>query len=70
MLGHGCSRIPVITKVVKIMNPVKLLIIGAGGRGGGYATYAAEHPDLAKVVGVAEPRDFYRNRLVETYGIP
>ncbi len=52
------------------MNPVKLLIIGAGGRGGGYATYAAEHPDLAKVVGVAEPRDFYRNRLIETHNIP
>ncbi len=52
------------------MNPVKLLIIGAGGRGGGYATYAAEHPDLAKVVGVAEPRDFYRNRLVEIHSIP
>ncbi len=52
------------------MKPVTLLIIGAGGRGSGYATFAAEHPDLAKVVGVAEPRDFYRNRLVEAHNIP
>ena len=52
------------------MKPVTLLVIGAGGRGSGYATFAAEHPDLARVVGVAEPRDFYRNRLVETHNIP
>ena len=52
------------------MNPVKLLIIGGGGRGSGYATFATEHPDLAKVVGVAEPREFYRNRLVEDHDIP
>ncbi len=52
------------------MNPVTLLIIGGGGRGSGYSTYATEHPDLAKVVGVAEPREIYRNRLVETHNIP
>lgn len=52
------------------MNPVTLLIIGAGGRGSEYAAYATEHPDLAKVVGVAEPREFYRNRLVEAHDIP
>lgn len=52
------------------MDPVTILIIGAGGRGNGYSTYAIEHPDLAKVVGVAEPRDFYRNRFVETHDIP
>ncbi len=52
------------------MNPVTILVIGAGGRGGNYATYATEHPDQAKVVGVAEPREFYRNRLVEAHNIP
>ena len=52
------------------MFPVKLLIIGAGGRGSGYAGYAKEFPDKATVVGVAEPRDFYRQRLVAAHQIP
>ena len=52
------------------MKPVSLLVVGAGGRGTGYAGYAAEYGDLARVVGVAEPRDFYRSRLVETHDIP
>ena len=52
------------------MFPVKLLIIGAGGRGSGYARYAQEFPDRATVVGVAEPRDHYRQRLAELHRIP
>ncbi|MCX7017051.1 MAG: Gfo/Idh/MocA family oxidoreductase [Candidatus Sumerlaeota bacterium] len=52
------------------MDPVKVLIIGAGSRGAGYATYAAEHPERAQVVGVAEPRAVHRNRLVEAHSIP
>lgn len=52
------------------MNPVTLLIVGAGSRGTGYATFAREHPDRAKVAGVAEPRDHYRNAMVEAYDIP
>jgi predicted dehydrogenase len=52
------------------VNPVTILVIGAGARGTGYATYATKHPDLAKVVGVAEPREFYRNQLAETHDIP
>ena len=52
------------------MQPVKLIVIGGGGRGTGYAEYAREFPARAKVVGVAEPRDFYRNRLATTHQIP
>jgi predicted dehydrogenase len=51
------------------MQPVKLLVIGAGSRGTCYGKYAVEHPELARVVGVAEPRDFYRTRMVETHRI-
>jgi len=51
------------------MEQVKLIIIGAGSRGAGYAEYAAEHPELATVVGVAEPREAYRNQLVEKHNI-
>jgi predicted dehydrogenase len=49
--------------------PVKILIVGAGNRGSGYA-HNSTKDGLAKIVGVAEPRDFHRERLVEKHGIP
>ncbi len=49
--------------------PVKLLIIGAGSRGTTYGTYALEHPDQARVVGLAEPREIYRSRLAQAHAI-
>lgn len=52
------------------MNPVTLAIVGAGGRGSAYADFARKYPGMAKVVGVAEPRDFYRERLASAHGIP
>jgi predicted dehydrogenase len=52
------------------MKPVRIIIAGAGGRGSGYAAYARQHPDLMQVVGVAEPREFYRTRMADAYGIP
>lgn len=52
------------------MHPVRLAIIGAGSRGTGYASYAATHPDQARVVAVAEPRAFYRDRLAREHQIP
>jgi len=50
--------------------PVKLLIVGAGDRGSEYSKFAILHPEQAEIVGVAEPRDFYRQRMVETHQIP
>lgn len=52
------------------MKPVSYIVVGAGGRGTGYATYASQHPDLAEVVGVAEPREPARMRLVTEHDIP
>src|SRR6184192_2216581 len=52
------------------MKPVTLLIVGAGSRGTRYAEYATEHPGLARVVGVAEPREFFRARIVENHDCP
>lgn len=50
--------------------PVKLIVIGAGARGTGYSTFVEEFPERAKIVAVAEPRDFYRNRIGDRHGIP
>jgi len=52
------------------MKPVTFLCIGAGGRGTTYCEFALANPQRAKVVGVAEPRDFYRDRLVNAHNIP
>ncbi len=52
------------------MKQVRLIIVGAGDRGNVYASYAKEHPKRAKVVGVAEPRDFYRDKMMKEYDIP
>ena len=52
------------------MPPVKLIVVGAGSRGTDYAEYAVTHPDEAQVVGVAEPREHYRNHLAARHGIP
>ncbi|XP_070207390.1 putative oxidoreductase YteT isoform X2 [Littorina saxatilis] len=42
---------------------VTCLLIGAGARGFGYAYYAVCYPEQFKIVGVADPRDFYRKRV-------
>jgi predicted dehydrogenase len=49
--------------------PVTLAIVGAGKRGEAYAHYALQHPDLAKVVAVAEPRPFQREQMVQAHDI-
>lgn len=45
-----------------------MIIVGAGSRGAGYASYAAAEPQKARVVGVAEPREVYRNRIRNDHG--
>lgn len=52
------------------MKTVNILIIGAGGRGAGYARFAESYPHRVKIVGVAEPREYYRNEIAEKYNIP
>ncbi|KZZ96895.1 NAD-binding Rossmann fold oxidoreductase [Ascosphaera apis ARSEF 7405] len=42
------------------MKPVTIVVVGAGQRGQTYAQYALDHPDLAKVVAVVEPRPHRR----------
>jgi predicted dehydrogenase len=52
------------------MQPVTLLIIGAGSRGKVYANYALKHPEQAQVIGIADPREFYRGRLSTAHTVP
>lgn len=49
---------------------VTLAVIGAGARGNNYASYAKHFPDRLKIVAVADPDDFRRNRMAGEYGIP
>ncbi len=52
------------------MKPVQIIVIGAGDRGSTYASYASARPDLAQVVGVAEPREEHRRQMAEGHNIP
>jgi predicted dehydrogenase len=52
------------------MEPLKMIIVGAGDRGFVYASYAKEHPDRAIVVSVAEPREYYREKMAREHAIP
>ncbi len=49
---------------------VTFAIIGLGARGlSSYGEYIRNHPEGAKVVAVAEPREFFRNEAVRLHGV-
>jgi predicted dehydrogenase len=52
------------------MPPVTLAVVGAGSRGSGHGSWALAHPDRARVVAVAEPRQVRRDRFASLHGIP
>ena len=52
------------------MKKVSVIIVGGGGRGTIYARLLQEISEKAEVVGVAEPRDFFRERIAEMHGVP
>jgi predicted dehydrogenase len=51
------------------LKSVEYLIVGAGSRGTTYGEYALAHPEQARVVGVAEPREFFRERMARRHHI-
>lgn len=51
------------------MKTVDVILAGAGGRGTNYTDCSFDDAKF-RVVGVAEPREFYRNRVVKKHGIP
>ena len=53
------------------MEPVKMLLLGAGNRGRfAYAEYARMNPKMAKIVAVAEPNEAKRRAMQKDHGIP
>ena len=45
-------------------------VMGAGSRGHLYASYAEQHPEELKIVGVAEPIPHRNASMAETHDIP
>ncbi|MCF6270845.1 MAG: Gfo/Idh/MocA family oxidoreductase [Melioribacteraceae bacterium] len=62
--------IPTDPRHVKIKKPLTAIVIGAGNRGNAYPLYSKEYPEQLKIVGVAEPIGFKRERFAEKYNIP
>ena len=52
------------------MKPITVAIVGAGSRGYGYSNYVLNHKETVKVVAVADPDEFRRNRIAATHQIP
>lgn len=50
--------------------PVTAIVVGAGGRGTTYSLFAKEHPERLRIVGAAEPRDWYRSKIVGLHDLP
>ena len=49
---------------------IKIAILGAGGRGTGFAHIIKSLSHIAEVVAVAEPRDSYRNDIQKLFDLP
>ena len=52
------------------MKKLKVIVIGAGNRGGTYSKYMSSMPEKFEVVAVAEPRESRRDYIREMYNIP
>ncbi len=50
--------------------PITAIVIGAGGRGNTYASYAPGHRDEWRIVGVAEPIEHRNARMGDAHGVP
>ncbi|MCF6270839.1 MAG: Gfo/Idh/MocA family oxidoreductase [Melioribacteraceae bacterium] len=64
------TGIPKDPRHVEIKKPLTAVIIGGGNRGTAYAMYCDLFPKELKIIGIAEPIDFKRERFVKKYNIP
>lgn len=51
-------------------NPVTAIIVGAGHRAFVYSELAKTHPELLKIVGVADPNPVRRKKAMDYFGFP
>jgi predicted dehydrogenase len=56
--------------MVSSSKTVTAIVAGAGGRGMGYSQFALAHPDRLRITGVAEPRAWNRQYMVDTHRLP
>ena len=52
------------------MKKLKVILIGAGNRGGVYTDVMSDLPEQFQVVAVAEPRDSRRERIQQKHNLP
>jgi predicted dehydrogenase len=52
------------------MKKKKIIIVGAGSRGTLYSDLLKQYSDNIQIVGVAEPREFWRTRVAKDHNIP
>lgn len=57
-------------KHVRLLKPVRAILIGAGNRGTIYTNYALKNPDELKIVGLADPNESRRKAFQEKHNIP
>lgn len=50
--------------------PITAIVLGAGNRGNTYSGYSLKFPQELKIIGVAEPIEFRRQRFAKKYNIP
>ncbi|HIE43416.1 MAG TPA: hypothetical protein EYP78_01290 [Candidatus Omnitrophica bacterium] len=50
--------------------PLTAVIVGAGHRAMTYASYAQNHPDELRIVGVADLLELRRRQVAEIYNLP
>lgn len=55
---------------VKVSKPVTVIVIGAGGRGNAYATYAKRFPNAMKIVGVSDINEDRCNKMADAFNVP
>lgn len=53
--------------ILQNVSPITLLIVGCGSRGECYASFSIKYPQKAKVIAIAEPRTFPRNKFLKQY---
>ena len=62
--------VPETYKWIKPDRPLTAAVMGAGNRGNVYGGYGLKFPEELKIVGVAEPLPWRRERFAEKYDIP